>query len=148
MAKGLSSKNETGVIKSPLNHVPWLVAGACCLMVALPWMWPVLYGPKNDMVPNLLAWAFAAGLFVLLPLGRQRAETAVVSGWLFAAVVSAVIGLLQFFDLENGFAPWVSVTRPGDVLANAHQVNLLATLLAVTHMPLSHCVSCSVYVKN
>lgn len=108
---------------------PLLVAAASCLLVALPWLWPLLYGPANDMWPNLVAWASAGLLFFLLPITLERLELAVVSGWLVAAVVSAAIGLLQFFDLENVFSPWVVVTRPGHVLANVHQVNLLATLL-------------------
>lgn len=110
---------------------PSFFAVICCLLVALSWVWPALFGPKNDMLPSLVAWASAAVLFVLLPLTRERAELAIASGWLLAAIISSVIGLLQFFDLENGLAPWVVVTRPGHVLANVHQVNLLATLLGV-----------------
>lgn len=110
---------------------PRVIVPVCCLLVAISWMWPVLLGPKNEMLPNLVAWASAVMLFVLLPLARERTELAIASGWVFAAVVSSVIALLQFFDLENGFAPFVVVTRPGHVLANVHQVNLLATLLGV-----------------
>lgn len=104
---------------------------ACCFLVAFSWVWPTLLGPKNEMLPNLVAWASAVVLFTLLPLTWERAELAIASGWLLAAVASSVIALLQFFDLENGFAPLVVVTRPGHVLANVHQVNLLATLLVV-----------------
>ncbi len=110
---------------------PCVAAAASCLLVALPWLWPALFGPKNDMLPNLVAWASAGILLVLLPWTRGRAELAIASGWLLAAVASAVMGLLQFFDIENGLSPWVVVTLPGHVLANVHQVNLLATLLGV-----------------
>lgn len=110
---------------------PRFTAVACCLLVALPWLWPALYGPKSDMWPNLVAWACAGVLLVLLPFTRERTELAIASGWFLAAVISALMGLLQFFDLENNLAPWVVVTLSGRVLANVHQVNLLATLLGV-----------------
>lgn len=106
-----------------------VAVAASCFFVALPWLWPLLYGPKNELWPNLVAWSSGAALFVLLPWTRERAAIAIATGWLLAATVSAAIGLLQFFDLENKFSPWVLLTRPGDVLANVHQVNLLATLL-------------------
>ena len=109
----------------------WIVVVISCLLVALPWLWPAIYGPKNDMWPNLVAWASAAVLLLLLPWTHQRAELAIAAGWLLASVASATIGLLQFFDVEDGLFPWVVVTRPGHVLANVHQVNLLATLLGV-----------------
>lgn len=106
-----------------------MVCAVSGMLVALPWLWPVLYGPKNDMWPNLVAWASGAVLLVFLPWTRERTAIAIAAGWLLAAVVSAAIGLLQFFDLENGFSPLMVVTHPGHVLANVHQVNLLATLL-------------------
>lgn len=107
----------------------WIAVVVSCLLVALPWLWPAIYGPKNEMWPNLVAWASAAVLLLLLPWTRERAELSIASGWLLASVASATIGLLQFFDVEDGFYPWVVVAWPGHVLANVHQVNLLATLL-------------------
>lgn len=123
------NSRSTSHPRAPIG--PWLIAAAGCLLVALPWLWPALYGPINDMWPNLVAWASAGILLVVLPCTRERAELAIASGWLLAAVTSAVMGLLQFFDMENGLSPWVVVTWPGHVLANVHQVNLLATLLGV-----------------
>lgn len=109
----------------------WIAVVISCLLVALPWLWPAIYGPKNDMWPNLVAWASAAVLLMLLPWTRERAELSIASGWLLASVASTAMGLLQFFDMENRLSPWVVVTVPGHVLANVHQVNLLATLLGV-----------------
>lgn len=117
--------------RSRLPACKLLATLACCAFVALPWLWPQLYGPINEMWPNLVAWASAALLIVVLPLSREQGALAIASGWLLAASISSLIGLLQFFDLENGLSPWVLVTRPGHVLANVHQVNLLATLLGV-----------------
>lgn len=125
-ATTLKSESTSGA-RGPVGS--WVAGAASCFLVALPWLWPALYGPKNDMWPNLVAWASAGILLVFLPWTRERAELAIASGWLLAALVSALLGLLQFFDLENNLAPWVVVTLPGHVLANVHQVNLLATLL-------------------
>lgn len=103
----------------------------CALLVAAPWFWPFLFGPISSMWPDLFAWAVGALLLVLLPQIRERGELALASGWLLAALVSAVLGLMQYFDVEDGFYPWIAPTMPGYVTANVHQLNMLATLLAV-----------------
>lgn len=101
------------------------------LLISLPWFWPLLLGPLSAMWPDLFAWTIGSLLIVLLPATRDRAGLTIASGWLLAALGSAVLGLLQYFDLENGLYPWVAPTRPGYVTANVHQLNMLATLLAV-----------------
>jgi len=83
------------------------------------------------MWPDLSAWSVGALLIALLPRSVDRATLAVASGWLAAALGSAVLGLMQYFDLEDGFFPWVAPTVPGYAIANVHQLNMLATLLAV-----------------
>lgn len=103
----------------------------CALLVAAPWFWPVLRGPVSAMWPDLFAWSVGAVLLVLLPQARERAALALAGGWLFAALGSAVLGLMQYFDLEDRFYPWIVPTMPGYVIANVHQLNMLATLLAV-----------------
>ncbi len=123
---------NSGLTSHPRKPIgAWIAVTVSCLLVALPWLWPAIYGPKADMWPNLVAWASAAVLLMLLPWTRERAELSIASGWLLASVASAAMGLLQFFDMENRLSPWVVVTVPGQVLANVHQVNLLATLLGV-----------------
>lgn len=110
--------------QSPL----WVV---CSVLVAAPWFWPMLIAPLTAMWPDLFAWTCGALLVSLLPWTRGRASLALAVGWLIAAVGSAVLGLMQYFDLENGFYPWIGITRPGYTTANVHQLNMLATLLAV-----------------
>lgn len=103
----------------------------CGLLIAAPWFWPILLGPLPAMWPNLFAWTAGAMLIVLLPWTREQAGQTIAGGWLLAALGSSVLALLQYFDLENGLYPWVVITVPGDVKANVHQVNMLASLLAV-----------------
>ncbi len=113
------------------NRLSHAAVALCAVLIALPWFWPLLLGPLPAMWSNLFAWTMGALLIVLLPAARERAGLATASGWLLAALGSAVLGLLQYFDLENSFYPWVAPTRPGLVTANVHQLNMLATLLAV-----------------
>lgn len=107
------------------------VVVVCSLLIAAPWFWPFLRGPLSAMWPDLFAWTMGALLMVLLPWTRERAGLTIAGGWLLAALGSALLGLLQYFDLENGLYPWVVPTAPGYVTANVHQLNMLATLLSV-----------------
>ncbi|WP_439520536.1 Wzy polymerase domain-containing protein [Hydrogenophaga sp.] len=123
----------------------------CAVLIAAPWFWPFLLGPLSAMGPDLVAWTAGALLIALLPWTRERAGLAIAGGWLVAALGSSVLGLLQYFDLENGLFPWVAITDPGYVTANVHQLNMLASLLAVgllsvwwlvvrRHLPVMHAV--------
>ncbi len=124
-------------VSAPSLSVPVRAPGAttvvviCGLLIAAPWFWPFLWGPLPAMWPDLFAWAVGALLVALLPWARERTGPAIAGGWLLAALGSSVLGLLQYFDLENGLYPWVAPTTPGYVTANVHQLNMLATLLAV-----------------
>jgi len=48
--------------------------------------------------------------------------------WLFAALLSALLGLLQYFGLTAGLEPWVNHTGVGESYANLRQRNQFATL--------------------
>lgn len=116
---------------SPFSARHRLIFVACTLLVAAPWWWPVVTQPVLSMWPDLSAWMAGALLIALLPLARERAGLAMAWGWLLAALFSTVLGLMQYFNLEDGFFPWIAMTPPGYVSANVHQLNVLATLLAV-----------------
>lgn len=126
--------------RAPLNALAVL----CALLVALPWFWPLLLGPLSAMWPDLFAWTMGAVLVVFLPVTRNCAGLAIVSGWLLAALGSSILALMQYFDLENGLYPWVAPTMPGYVTANVHQLNMLASLLAVGLL----CVWCLVIKRR
>lgn len=103
----------------------------CALLVAFPWFWPILVPPRSEFWPDMLSWSAGAVLLSLLLWTRERADESIATGWLVAALGSAVLALMQYLDLENGFFPWIVPTRPGHALANVHQTNMLASLLAV-----------------
>lgn len=108
-----------------------LISLVCVLLVALAWFWPFMVPPRPEFWPDMVAWSAGAVLLSLLPWTRPDSAWVIATGWLVAALGSAVLGLLQYLDLENSFYPWIRPTWPGNALANVHQTNMLASLLAV-----------------
>ena len=106
-------------------------------LLALPWLWPFTSGPTAAVQPYLIAVAAAALLLVVST--RQSANAmarAAALGWLVAALLSSLIALLQYFDAEAPFHPWVNSAAPGLGFGNLRQPNQLATLLVIGLMAL------------
>lgn len=53
------------------------------------------------------------------------------TSWLVAAVLSAIVGLLQFFGYTHGLGVWVNTTEIGSAYANLRQRNHYATLTSI-----------------
>ena len=47
---------------------------------------------------------------------------------MFAALVSAVFGLIQYFSFAESFSPWINTTAAGEAFANLRQRNQFASL--------------------
>ncbi|WP_310566278.1 Wzy polymerase domain-containing protein [Hydrogenophaga sp.] len=107
------------------------VAVLSTLLIALPWFWPILIPPRSEFLPDFVSWTAFALLLSLLLWVREQGARIVATGWLIAALGSAVLAIVQYLDLENRFFPWIAQTQPGIALANVHQINMLATLLGV-----------------
>ena len=103
----------------------------CAVLLALPWLWPFTAGPMATTLPYLVAAGVAAVLLVLWPRDAERGATVAATGWLAAAVLSALIALLQYFDLEAPLFPWVNIAQPGQAFGNLRQPNQLASLLVI-----------------
>ena len=99
---------------------------AVSLFIALPWLNPFSPGPSSVVVP----WLLTLGCFVLLLpwVAPVRLERAAAAAWLGAALISAAIGLLQYFGVAGAFAPWVNSSEVGEAFANLRQRNQFATL--------------------
>jgi Ca2+/Na+ antiporter len=55
-----------------------------------------------------------------------------VSAWLVAAVISSVLGVLQYLDLSSSLSPWVNQPAfKGDAFANLRQRNQFASLTSI-----------------
>lgn len=102
------------------------------VLLVLPWINPFAFSPAPWVVQSLLtALALAALLLLRLPDGQDAGRVLLrvqAWGWLWAALVSAVVGLIQYFDAGPAFAPWVRANLPGQVFANLGQRNHFATL--------------------
>ena len=106
-------------------------------LIALPWLNPFTFGPSPAVVPLLFSWICALGLMGFLikapssrfkGLGSDSMVLATASAWWTAAILSALVGLLQYFGATEALTPWVNSTRIGEAFANLRQRNQFATL--------------------
>lgn len=98
-------------------------------LLLLPWLNPYTAGPTPNVWPLLVSSLCA----VVLWFYRHRLTPQLVAaGWLVAAAVSALIGLVQYFGLAPALAPWISQTQQaGEAFANLRQRNQFATLTSI-----------------
>ncbi len=97
--------------------------------LTLPWLNPFSPGPT----PAVMPWLTSLACFALVLLAARRLPPAQVAenvarAWLAAALLSAVLGLLQYFGATAAFAPWVNGTNLGEAFGNLRQRNQFATL--------------------
>jgi O-antigen ligase len=105
------------------------------LLLALPWLSPYSQGPSPN-VHGLFLSAACALIFVAFHalhrdlLTSQHSAPVIAAGnaWRIAALVSAMMALIQYFGLAANFAPWIAATDPGEAFANLRQRNQFATL--------------------
>jgi hypothetical protein len=105
---------------------------AAALLIVIPWVWPFTWGPLAATEPYLAGAISAALLLAYLPWrGVRRAFILALIGWTIGAVLSSVIALLQYFDLESRAWPWINISPGGYAFGNLRQPNLLATHLII-----------------
>lgn len=63
--------------------------------------------------------------------GRVFIATHLAEGLLLAALLSSVIGLVQYFGGDVGLAPWLQASTPGQAIGNLRQRNQQATLISL-----------------
>jgi O-antigen ligase len=103
-------------------------------LLILPWLNPFTSGPNASVLPYLFSWACASAVLLWWCAVRQTnvQRTYTLAGaWLFAALVSAVLGLLQYFDVSHDWAPWVNQPGLGQAYGNLRQRNQFATLCSI-----------------
>jgi len=100
-------------------------------LLALPWLWPIAYGPTSGVLPQLISLSCGA-LFLLVILARPVSLNSILAqALLVAALTSSVIGLLQYAGVSAALSPWISVTSPGYAFGNLRQRNQLASLINI-----------------
>lgn len=103
----------------------------------------ISFAVEGSFRPELLA-LFGAALLMLMcaaaaPDSREEgAANLPASALLAAALVSASLGLLQYFGLEAGPAGWVQPSEAGQAFANLRQRNQLATLTVLGMVSLAY----------
>lgn len=103
------------------------------ITITAPWLNPFTFGPSPGVVPLLFSWACAAAVLAacgvsLGVLSRVRLVLATATAWLLAALLSSLIGLLQYVGATAIFGPWVNHSSVGEAFANLRQRNQFATL--------------------
>ncbi len=97
------------------------------LALVFPWINPFSPGPTPAVVPWLVSAACGLTIFLLRAhLTHRRVAVA----WLLAAVLSAVIGLMQYFGRSDWFGALGNFATAGEAYANLRQRNQFATLLS------------------
>ena len=135
------------------NVVPWLACAACALLAFLlaapvrpsykvlaalvaALLWVTLRGFTGVLDRAAFAGACVLALLALgTAAGAARDGEAAVAwiawSWLLAALVSALLALVQYFDLAGGLQPWLYAGKAGDALSNLRQRNQLASLTTI-----------------
>ena len=124
----------TGVGSSPVTAaakelrfpgVQWLGL----LPLTCPWLNPFASGPSPAVSSWLGAMACLSVWLVVAACVPMRLPRTAAGSWLLAAVLSAVIGLLQYFGATFVFGQWVNSTTIGEAFGNLRQRNQFATLM-------------------
>jgi O-antigen ligase len=101
-------------------------------VLMLPWLNPVASGPTPSVLPQLISLACGAMFLLVVQATRPgNLSTLFSKSLLVAALVSSVIGLLQYLGASPALAPWVNVTVPGYAFGNLRQRNQLGSLLNI-----------------
>jgi O-antigen ligase len=101
------------------------------LLLVLPWLWPFASGPTPSVLPQLVSLACGA-LFLLVCLAQPgNPGTLFAKALLVGALVSSMIGLLQYLGASPALVPWINVTGPGYAFGNLRQRNQLGSLLNI-----------------
>ena len=118
-----------------MPRLPQLLAYCLAILcLAYPWVNPFNFGPSVTLVSGLAAWSGATGLglcFCTLLTAREARWQVLLGGWALAAGVSALMGLLQYFDQTTPFAPWINYAGLGQAFGNLRQRNQFATLCSM-----------------
>ncbi len=126
------------VVELPLAKPRWKVSDATVCGVLLAWLVAsLLWVPQA--VDRALTMGLVASLmcvWLMAAVGRRAAVDEsllrwLVAGLLAAAVISAVLGALQYLGLARELAPWVNQPLKGDAFANLRQRNQFASLTSL-----------------
>ncbi len=126
------------VVEQPLVKVQWTrLEIAACSVLLLGLTASLLWVPQ--VVDRALTAGLVASLmcvWLMAAVGRRAAVDETMLHWLVvglmtAAVLSAVLGVLQYLGLARELSPWVNQPLKGDAFANLRQRNQFASLTSL-----------------
>jgi O-antigen ligase len=106
----------------------WLTGILLLAGLSLPWLNPFVDGPSPAVMSWLVTLACLAPVLLVLACRRVNLAATAAQAWLLAALLSSVIGLLQYAGFSAAWSPWINNTNPGEAFANLRQRNQFATL--------------------
>lgn len=143
------------VVELPLVKTRWTLTERVECAVLLAWLAASLL-----WVPQVVDRALTTGLvaslmcvWVMAAVGRRAAVDESLLRWLVlgllaAAVISAVLGMLQYLGLARELSPWVNQPLKGDAFANLRQRNQFASLTSLGLVALLGWVAAQSETKN
>ncbi|WGT63794.1 PglL family O-oligosaccharyltransferase [Variovorax paradoxus] len=105
----------------------WLAAGLAAVAISSHGA-PALWLP---VVAVLGAMAAAACVGTGIVRGGPPAAAVLATGILAAGLISAVLGLLQYYGLADPLVPWTTTPALGQAYGNLRQRNQFATLISM-----------------
>ncbi len=100
-------------------------------ILALSWLLNPSWGPTSQVLQVCVAAAAALAWFATRPADAADAARVLALGWLAAAVLSALLGLVQYTGHWSASAWGLSGAPLGEIYANLRQRNQFATLMAI-----------------
>lgn len=98
-------------------------------LLILPWVHAWAPSPQSNTLPLLISWAC---LCLLAISDRMPEPLTVARAWAWAALLSSVMGLVQYFGQASHFGGLIHVPAYlGDAVGNLRQRNQLATLTSM-----------------
>ncbi len=101
---------------------------AFSLLVALVFLFPFVAGPSASTWQLIFSCTCAA---VLFQVSAAAVGPVLARGLLLAGLVSAALGLLQYYGLADALGPWTTQPELGQAYGNLRQRNQFASLISM-----------------
>lgn len=98
------------------------------LLLVLPWLNPWTSGPSPEVLPGLITLTCLAAVLGTMSQSWALWAPPIALAWLLAALLSSVMGLMQYMGASAAGTPWVSSAALGEAFANLRQRNQFASL--------------------
>ena len=108
----------------------------CSAIVLLAFLWRqnFTFGPSTAVVQSIVCW-LCFSIFVMLCAtiypSREQQVSVILRAWLFAALVSACMGIAQYFGNTAWLQGTVTPATAGQAFGNLRQRNQFATLMSI-----------------